>query len=197
MNAKYSTYIGVAILAVVLVLSPIIIFLVRNATNTIQVSALFACAAFYRCCFFISFHLVLDLRVQFIGKGEGIEAGETQKWYAIISNAATECGHTVEANAKSARRILRRGDRLFQWHRWIHRNSRRMHSAWGKLLILSTREFSLRWTKSDDMIYTFKRAGGKLFEFNLQSFRWADWVLWRIQSRNDWRLIHGCIWIAC
>lgn len=38
MNAKYSTYIGVAILAVVLVLSPIIIFLVRNATNTIQVS---------------------------------------------------------------------------------------------------------------------------------------------------------------
>lgn len=37
-NAKYSTYIGVAILAVVLVVSPIIIFLVRNATNTIQVS---------------------------------------------------------------------------------------------------------------------------------------------------------------
>lgn len=36
-NAKYSTYIGVAILVVVLVVSPIIIFLVRNATNTIQV----------------------------------------------------------------------------------------------------------------------------------------------------------------
>lgn len=38
MNAKYSTYIGCAILAVVLVLSPLIIFLVRNATNTIQVN---------------------------------------------------------------------------------------------------------------------------------------------------------------
>lgn len=37
MNAKYSTYIGVAILAVVLIVSPVIIFLVRNATNTIQV----------------------------------------------------------------------------------------------------------------------------------------------------------------
>lgn len=41
-NAKYSTYIGVAILAVVLVVSPVIIFLVRNATNTIQVG-LFVC----------------------------------------------------------------------------------------------------------------------------------------------------------
>lgn len=38
MDAKYSTYIGCAILAVVLVVSPVIIFLVRNATNTIQVS---------------------------------------------------------------------------------------------------------------------------------------------------------------
>lgn len=36
-NAKYSTYAGIFILAVVLVVSPVIIFLVRNATNTIQV----------------------------------------------------------------------------------------------------------------------------------------------------------------
>ncbi|XP_055303839.1 uncharacterized protein LOC129569215 isoform X2 [Sitodiplosis mosellana] len=38
-NAKYRTYIGIAILAVVLVVSPVIIFLVRNATNTIQIYA--------------------------------------------------------------------------------------------------------------------------------------------------------------
>lgn len=41
MNAKYSTYIGVAILAVVLIVSPVIIFLVRNATNTIQVGIIY------------------------------------------------------------------------------------------------------------------------------------------------------------
>ncbi|XP_031627256.1 uncharacterized protein LOC116343374 [Contarinia nasturtii] len=38
-KAKYSTYIGVAILVIVLVVSPVIIFLVRNATNTIQIYA--------------------------------------------------------------------------------------------------------------------------------------------------------------
>lgn len=36
-NARYSTYIGFAILLVVLLVSPVIICLVRNATNTIQV----------------------------------------------------------------------------------------------------------------------------------------------------------------
>lgn len=36
-KASNSTYIGIAILVVVLLVSPIIIFLVRNATNTIQV----------------------------------------------------------------------------------------------------------------------------------------------------------------
>lgn len=37
-DAKYRTYIGVAIVVVVLLVSPIIILLVKNATNTIQVS---------------------------------------------------------------------------------------------------------------------------------------------------------------
>lgn len=36
-DAKYRTYIGIAIVVVVLLVSPIIIFLVKNATNTIQV----------------------------------------------------------------------------------------------------------------------------------------------------------------
>lgn len=37
-DAKYRTYIGIAIVVVVLLVSPIIIFLVKNATNTIQVN---------------------------------------------------------------------------------------------------------------------------------------------------------------
>lgn len=37
-DAKYRTYIGIAIVVVVLLVSPIIILLVKNATNTIQVS---------------------------------------------------------------------------------------------------------------------------------------------------------------
>lgn len=36
-DAKYRTYIGIAIVVIVLLVSPIIIFLVKNATNTIQV----------------------------------------------------------------------------------------------------------------------------------------------------------------
>lgn len=39
-DAKYRTYIGIAIVVVVLLVSPIIILLVKNATNTIQVSIL-------------------------------------------------------------------------------------------------------------------------------------------------------------
>lgn len=38
-DAKYRTYIGIAIVVVVLLVSPIIIFLVKNATNTIQVNS--------------------------------------------------------------------------------------------------------------------------------------------------------------
>lgn len=40
-DAKYRTYIGIAIVVVVLLVSPIIIFLVKNATNTIQVHFIF------------------------------------------------------------------------------------------------------------------------------------------------------------
>lgn len=66
-NAKYSTYIGVAILAVVLVVSPVIIFLVRNATNTIQVG-LFVCCAYQHCClclYFFSSICLFDFRFYF------------------------------------------------------------------------------------------------------------------------------------
>lgn len=41
-DAKYCTYIGIAIVVVVLLVSPIIIFLVKNATNTIQVNSRFS-----------------------------------------------------------------------------------------------------------------------------------------------------------
>lgn len=42
-DAKYRTYIGIAIVVVVLLVSPIIIFLVKNATNTIQVNVIWSC----------------------------------------------------------------------------------------------------------------------------------------------------------
>lgn len=106
-NAKYSTYIGIAILAVVLVVSPVIIFLVRNATNTIQVGgflfhfirfylvtandiaaiiyvySFLVCSLSLSLCFLFgldfssSFFFGLDLRVQFVGKSERTKTRET------------------------------------------------------------------------------------------------------------------------
>lgn len=39
----------------------------------------------------------------------------------------------------------------------------------------------------------FEFSGGKLFEFNLQSFRRTHWMLWCVQSWNNRRFVHGGI----
>lgn len=73
-DAKYRTYIGIAIVVVVLLVSPIIIFLVKNATNTIQVRNLGANHSF------LVFEIIFfetDLRVQLIRKSKRIETGKT------------------------------------------------------------------------------------------------------------------------
>lgn len=66
-DAKYRTYIGIAIVVVVLLVSPIIIFLVKNATNTIQVNSspvfFFLNTSEMK---FIAIRFGIDLRMQLI-----------------------------------------------------------------------------------------------------------------------------------
>lgn len=78
-DAKYRTYIGIAIVVVVLLVSPIIIFLVKNATNTIQVKFNYPLFWLFRTEKIdnLLVRLWADLRMQLIREGERIETGET------------------------------------------------------------------------------------------------------------------------
>lgn len=76
--------------------------------------------------------------MQSFREGERIETRATQKWYAVISNAAPKCGHSAQTNTESSGRILRRGDHLFQRYCWFYGDCSWMLSIRGMLPLLTS-----------------------------------------------------------